>query len=288
MADKISSVLVVGAGQMGRGIAQVAMLKGCQVQLCDTQPQQLEQAKQFITKQLDRAVLKNKITKAAQEQALGRLKLLPQLKSLKEVQLVVEAATERLDVKWSILRELEPLLGKDVTVASNTSSISITHLASVLQHPQRMLGVHFMNPVPVMPLVEGISALQTGSEHVTKARKWVEEVLGKTWVLSKDVSGFVVNRILMPMINEAVYALHERVAPRESIDTAMKLGTRHPMGPLELADFIGLDTCLFILEVLHQNLGEDKYRPCPLLRQYVQAGWLGKKSGRGFYTYDGS
>lgn len=278
------TVGVVGAGQMGAGIAQVVATKAQKVLLVDSSAQALDRARNSINKGCARWVKKNKITANEHKALIERIEFTSDLKALKPVDLVVEAVVESFEVKKQVLQQVAEQVSAKCMLASNTSSISITRLASCVPASERVLGVHFMNPVPVMPLVEGIRALQT-SDHVFEgARNWVQN-LGKTFIESKDSPGFVVNRILMPMINEAVFALQEQLASAKDIDAAMKLGTNQPMGPLELADFIGLDTCLSIMQVLHTELGDSKYRPAPLLRQYVQAGWWGRKSGRGFYTY---
>jgi 3-hydroxybutyryl-CoA dehydrogenase len=282
---QISKIAVVGAGQMGRGIAQVAAFSGYQVYLFDVNEEALKFGFEFIKNQLDKGVEKQKWDGETAKAALGKITATSQINQLHDADLVVEAATENKAIKFQIFKNLDQAINKNAILASNTSSISITEIAAVTTRPEKVVGMHFMNPVPVMKLVEGIRGLETSDETFNTVAA-VSEKMGKVFVRAKDMPGFAVNRILMPMINEAVYALHEGIASVEDIDTAMKLGTNQPMGPLTLADFIGLDTCLAIMEVLHEGLGDTKYRPCPLLRQYVQAGRLGKKVGKGFYQYD--
>jgi len=274
-------VCVVGAGQMGSGIAQVAAVAGYDVTLVDVAPAQLDRALAGIEQSLAKLVARERVEAAAAEAAFGRIQ--PAGEAF-EADLAIEAATEDVDLKLRIFRELDGAAGDGAVLASNTSSIPITQLAAVTSRPQRVIGMHFMNPVPLMPLVELIRGLDTADETATYVRAAAER-MGKTVAEATDRPGFISNRILVPMINEAVYCLMEGVGDRESIDTVMKLGMNHPMGPLTLADLIGLDTCLAIMEVLHEGLGDDKYRPCPLLRTYVEAGRLGRKSGRGFYEY---
>ena len=274
-------VCVVGAGQMGSGIAQVAAVAGYDVTLVDVAPAQLSRALAGIEQSLAKLVARERVEAAAAEAAFGRIQ--PAGEAV-EADLAIEAATEDVDLKLRIFRELDGAAGDGAVLASNTSSIPITQLAAVTSRPQRVIGMHFMNPVPLMPLVELIRGLDTADETATYVRAAAER-MGKTVAEATDRPGFISNRILVPMINEAVYCLMEGVGDRESIDTVMKLGMNHPMGPLTLADLIGLDTCLAIMEVLHEGLGDDKYRPCPLLRTYVEAGRLGRKSGRGFYEY---
>ena len=276
-------VLVVGAGQMGAGIAQVFAEHGHEVLLNDVDEGRIRRGIDGIAKILDRNVEKGRMTPEQRGQVLEHIDARPHFKDL-DVALAVEAATEHVETKLDLFRRLDQNTPPEAILASNTSSISITKLGAVTDKPDRVVGMHFMNPVPVMKLVEVIRGLAT-SDATTKTIVDLATALGKTPVESRDFPGFVVNRILLPMINEAIYALYEGVASAEAIDTAMKLGTNQPMGPLALADFIGLDTCLAILEVLHAGLGDPKYRPCPLLRNYVTAGWHGKKTGRGFYTY---
>jgi 3-hydroxybutyryl-CoA dehydrogenase len=274
-------VCVVGAGQMGSGIAQVAAVAGYDVTLVDVAPAQLDRALQGIERSLEKLVARERVDRDVAESALGRIE---RAGEPVEADLAIEAATEDVDLKLRIFRELDAAAGAGAVLASNTSSIPITQLAAVTSRPQRVVGMHFMNPVPLMPLVELIRGLDTADETASYVRAAAER-MGKTVAEATDRPGFISNRILVPMINEAVYCLMEGVGDRESIDTVMKLGMNHPMGPLTLADLIGLDTCLAIMEVLHEGLGDDKYRPCPLLRTYVEAGRVGRKSGRGFYEY---
>jgi 3-hydroxybutyryl-CoA dehydrogenase len=274
-------VCVVGAGQMGSGIAQVAAVAGYDVTLVDVAPAQLDRALQGIEQSLEKLVVRERVAADVAESALARIE---RAGEPVEADLAIEAATEDVDLKLRIFRELDAAAGDGAVLASNTSSIPITQLAAVTSRPQRVVGMHFMNPVPLMPLVELIRGLDTADETASYVRAAAER-MGKTVAEATDRPGFISNRILVPMINEAVYCLMEGVGDRESIDTVMKLGMNHPMGPLTLADLIGLDTCLAIMEVLHDGLGDDKYRPCPLLRTYVEAGRLGRKSGRGFYEY---
>jgi 3-hydroxybutyryl-CoA dehydrogenase len=285
MTLSIQRIGVLGAGQMGSGIAQTAAQSGFEVLLADQNREFVEKAKGKIAAQLKKLVEKQKITEKDEKQTLEKIQVVGSMKDLASAEFVIEAVTEKPDLKFQLFRQLDEACHPKAILASNTSSISITAIAAQTKRPNQVAGIHFMNPVPIMKLVEGIRGLQTSDEtfHTVRA---VSEKMGKTFVVAKDQPGFAVNRILMPMINEAVTALHEGIASIEDIDTAMKLGTNQPMGPLTLADFIGLDTCLAIMEVLHQGLGDSKYRPSPLLRQYVAAGWLGKKTGRGFYRYD--
>jgi 3-hydroxybutyryl-CoA dehydrogenase len=277
----IERITVVGAGQMGAGIAQVAAVGGFQVTLSDVAPGQLERAMKGIQASLTKLAEKGRIEAAQVDEAVLRIRTTAEPA---DGDLLIEAATENVELKLRIFAELEQVASADAIIASNTSSIPITRLAAATSRPQRVVGMHFMNPVPLMPLVEVIRGLETSDETVAAVVAAAER-MGKTVAQANDFPGFISNRILVPMINEAVYCLMEGVGDRESIDTVMTLGMNHPMGPLTLADLIGLDTCLAIMEVLHQGLGDDKYRPCPLLRSYVEAGRLGRKSGRGFYEY---
>ncbi len=281
--SEIKTVGVVGAGQMGAGIAQVLATAGYATLLCDSSPAALEKSLAGIHARLDAAVEKGKLDTNARDTAKKGLSKAGSLDELSPCDLVIEAVIEQFDAKAALFKELDRILRPGAILASNTSSISITRMAAVTSRPERFMGVHFMNPVPVMQLVELIRGLQTSDETYATVQKFCS-TLKKTTVLAIDGPGFIVNRILCPMINEAIFLVQEGVAPTD-IDNAMKLGTNHPMGPLTLADFVGLDTLLYILQLLHRELGEDKYRPCPLLVKYVEAGWFGKKSGRGFYPY---
>jgi len=275
---KIGTMGVVGAGQMGNGIAHVAAQAGLSVVMRDLDDRLVQKGIDAVGKNLQRGVDKGKMTASEKDAVLSKIKGTTRLEDLSGCDLVVEAAIEKLDIKLELFAKLDALVKPGAILATNTSSLPITRIAAATKRPASVIGMHFMNPVPVMKLVEIIRGLQTSSETTA-------ESMGKTPVECRDFPGFVSNRVLMPLINEAVFCLHEGVAEAAAIDTIMKLGMNHPMGPLTLADFIGLDTCLYILEVLHEGLGEDKYRPCPLLRKYVEAGWLGRKTGRGFYDY---
>ena len=282
----VQSVGIIGAGQMGNGIAHVFALAGFDVLMTDIGQEALDKALALIDRNLERQVSRDKISAEAKKAAIGRIGTTLRLADLGQCDLVIEAATERETVKQAIFEDLVPHLKPSTILTSNTSSISITRLASRTDRPEKFMGFHFMNPVPVMQLVELIRGIATDQPTYDTLHEVVEK-LGKTAASAEDFPAFIVNRILMPMINEAVYTLYEGVGSVTSIDESMKLGANHPMGPLELADFIGLDTCLAIMNVLHEGFGDTKYRPCPLLTKYVEAGWLGRKAKRGFYDYRG-
>lgn len=281
---EIKTIGVVGAGQMGSGIAQVAAASGFNVIMNDIADAFIQKGLAGISKNMDRMVEKGKLSSQNREEIRARIRGTIQMEEMAEADLVVEAATENEALKLSLFKNLDRICRREIILSSNTSSISITKIASSTQRPSQVIGMHFMNPVPVMQLVEIIKGLQTSPVTFSTVKSLAEK-MGKTPVEANDFPGFISNRILMPMINEAIYALFEGVGTPEAIDTVMKLGMNHPMGPLALADLIGLDTCLAIMEVLYQGFGDSKYRPCPLLRKHVDAGYLGRKTGRGFYTY---
>lgn len=281
----IQKVMVIGAGQMGSGIAQVCAQAGYEVILNDMKDEFYERGLNTITKNLARDVEKGRKTEEEKSAVLARITKSLTIEDAKDADIIIEAAVENMDIKQSIFKQLDEIAPKHAILATNTSSLPITEIAAVTKRPEQVIGMHFMNPVPVMKLVEIIRGLATADEVYETVAEMTKQ-LGKTGVEVNDFPGFISNRILLPMINEAIYALYEGVASKEAIDDVMKMGMNHPMGPLTLADFIGLDTCLSIMEILHEGLGDSKYRPCPLLRKYVAAGWLGKKSGRGFYIYE--
>lgn len=281
---KIQKVMVVGSGQMGSGIAQVLAETGYQVVLNDIKEEFVQRGFDKITKQLNRDIQKGRKTEEEKTALLSRIQASTNLEDAKDVQLVIEAATENKEIKLEIFRKLDEIAPENVILATNTSSLPITEIAKVTKRPENVIGMHFFNPVPVMNLVEVISGLATSEETFSMIEDLAKN-MKKVPVSIKDFPGFAVNRILVPMINEAIYAVYEGISTPEGIDEVMKLGANHPMGPITLADYIGLDTCLAIMEVLYEGFGDPKYRPCPLLRKYVEAGWLGVKSGRGFYVY---
>ncbi len=286
MGIEIKTIGVIGAGQMGSGIAHVCSLGGLNVRLHDLSEDRINAGLATINGNMARQVSRKRITEEERQAGLERITAADSLEALGDCDLVIEAATEKEDVKRTIFASLCPVLKPEAIVGSNTSSISITRLASATDRPERFIGIHFMNPVPLMELVELIRGIATDDATFDTTKQYVAK-LGKTIAVAEDFPAFIVNRILLPMINEAIYTLYEGVGNVEAIDTAMRLGAHHPMGPLELADFIGLDTCLSVMQVLHEGLADSKYRPCPLLVKYVEAGWLGRKTQRGFYDYRG-
>ncbi|ADC49469.1 3-hydroxybutyryl-CoA dehydrogenase [Alkalihalophilus pseudofirmus OF4] len=281
----MKKVMVIGAGQMGSGIAQVHAMAGIDVILHDLKQEFVERGMSTIQKNLNRQVEKGRLQEGERDAILGRLTPSTDLQNAQDVDLVIEAAVENMEIKSKLFADLDQIAPDHAILATNTSSLPITEIAAATNRPEKVIGMHFMNPVPVMKLVEIIRGLAT-TDEVYQAIEDLSRTLSKTPVEVNDFPGFVSNRILMPMINEAIYTVYEGVATPEAVDEVMKLGMNHPMGPLTLADFIGLDTCLYIMETLHDGFGDDKYRPCPLLRKYVKAGWLGKKTGRGFYVYE--
>jgi 3-hydroxybutyryl-CoA dehydrogenase len=284
MAAEIKKVGIIGAGQMGTGIAHVAALAGFDVLLSDISEERVQAGLATINGNMARQVASGRITEEARKQGLERIGAAPDFEALADCDLIIESATEQEAVKSKIFAQVSPVVKPDAIFATNTSSISITRLAAATDRPEHFIGIHFMNPVPVMELVEVIRGIATDDGTFQAAQGFIRK-LGKTSTVAEDFPAFIVNRILLPMINEAIYTLYEGVGTVEAIDTAMRLGANHPMGPLQLADFIGLDTCLSIMQVLYDGLADSKYRPCPLLVKYVEAGWLGRKAGRGFYDY---
>ena len=286
MAMPLKKIGVIGAGQMGNGIAHVGALAGYDMLLHDVSPERMKSALATINGNMARQVSKGTIKEEERKAALAHIQAAQRMADLADCDLVIESASEKEEVKRKIFTELSPILKPEATIATNTSSISITRLAASTNRPERFIGIHFMNPVPVMELVELVRGIATGEETFELAKQFVSK-LGKTYAVAEDFPAFMVNRILLPMINEAIYTLYEGVGSVDGIDTAMRLGAHHPMGPLQLADFIGLDTVLSVMQVLHEGLADSKYRPCPLLVKYVEAGWLGRKTHRGFYDYRG-
>ena len=286
MTITIGKVGIIGAGQMGSGIAHVCALAGLDVMVHDVSGERINSSLATINGNIARQVASGRVSEADRKATLARIVVAPQMEALAETDLIIESATENEKIKHQIFADVCPLLGPETLLATNTSSISITRLAAATDRPERFIGIHFMNPVPVMELVEVIRGIATDEDTFQATRAFVAKV-GKTITVAEDYPAFIVNRILLPMINEAIYTLYEGVGSIEAIDTAMRLGAHHPMGPLQLADFIGLDTCLSVMQVLYEGLADSKYRPCPLLVKYVEAGWLGRKTKRGFYDYRG-